>query len=288
MKRALIILSILSIGIAVKAEVKFAYEAGAEVVSAYLWRGMYNGGLSFQPNVSVGFDHKDVQFQFGVWGNVGASDWKFTKGLEQEEGYNPNTYFVPEVDIVCSLRSHGVTVGFSHYYYCSGPYFNFGDIEKAVEGKSQTEVTIGIDGDDWLSEEHHAYINWYTMVSGADGNFEYDEDGNVTSVKRAYSSYLELGYDYTFSNVGITLGAQLGIVPWRSDWVYSTEGAALKCVSLKLNKAWDLDVCEIDLFAQGMIDTYDINKENAYINLSGDDKLCCQKLNGTIGLGIWF
>ena len=30
-----------------KAEVNFAYEAGAEVVSSYLWRGQYNGGLSF-------------------------------------------------------------------------------------------------------------------------------------------------------------------------------------------------------------------------------------------------
>ena len=34
--------------------VDFAYEAGAEVVSAYIWRGQYNGGLSFQPTASVG------------------------------------------------------------------------------------------------------------------------------------------------------------------------------------------------------------------------------------------
>jgi len=37
-----------------------------------------------------------------------------------------------------------------------------------------------------------------------------------------------------------------------------------------------------------MIDTYDINKDNVYIAASGDDKVCMQKLNGVIGLGVWF
>ena len=32
---------------------RFTYEAGAEVVSSYIWRGLYNGGLSLQPSVSV-------------------------------------------------------------------------------------------------------------------------------------------------------------------------------------------------------------------------------------------
>ena len=39
--------------------VSFAYEAGAEIVSAYIWRGQYNGSLSFQPTASVGFDALD-------------------------------------------------------------------------------------------------------------------------------------------------------------------------------------------------------------------------------------
>ena len=56
-----------------KAEVNFAYEAGAEVVSSYLWRGQYNGGLSFQPYVSVGYEGEKTSFSFGAWGSVGAS-----------------------------------------------------------------------------------------------------------------------------------------------------------------------------------------------------------------------
>lgn len=36
--------------------VHFAYDAGAELVSAYIWRGQYNGGLSFQPDLEIGYD----------------------------------------------------------------------------------------------------------------------------------------------------------------------------------------------------------------------------------------
>lgn len=273
MKKVVIIVTFLVLGLVAKAEVEFAYEAGAEVVSAYLWRGIYNGGLSFQPTANIGFDHEHIQFRFGAWANVGASDWGFKE-------------LVAEVDISGSIRSHGVTAGFSHYYYCDGTnYFNIGNIND-ISGSAQTEVMIGLDGDDWLPEQHHAYVNWYTMVSGADGNE--NENENEIVLERAYSSYLELGYDYTFSSIGLTLGGQLGIVPWRSDWIYGTEGAALKCISLKLNKAWNLDVCEIDLFAQGMIDTYDIHKDNLYIAANGYDKIGQQKLNGAIGLGVWF
>lgn len=287
MKKAFFLLALVAATITAQAQVEFAYDAGAEVVSAYLWRGQYNGGLSFQPDLAVGFDHDHVQFRFGTWWSIGASDWGFRKGLEKEEDYNPNTYFIPEVDVYASLRSHGVTVGFTHYYYFGGSkFFNFGKID-AIDGTSQTEVMIGIDGDDWLPEAHHVYANWNTFVSGADANYNMKETGEV-EVKRAYSSYLELGYDYTFENIGLTLGAQVGIVPWASNDVYGTEKAAVKCVGLKLNKAWDLDVCEINLFAQGMVDTYQIDKENVFIKASGDDKLYNQKLNGCIGVGFWF
>lgn len=271
--------------------VEFAYEAGAELVSSYLWRGQYNGGLSFQPTATVGFESDHVQFQIGAWANIGASDWGFKKGLPEitigDFTYNPNTQFKPEIDVIANLRIHGLNLGFTHYYYCDGTnFFNFGNI-KDIEGSSQTEITVGVDLDDITPENHHIYANWYTMVSGDDANYDIDDSDNEI-IKRAYSSYIEVGYDYTFEKPGLTLGAQLGIVPWASNDVYGTEGAALKCINLKLNKAWDLDICEIDLFAQAMIDTYKVNKDNVFIKGSGDDKLYNQKLNGCIGLGIWF
>ena len=67
--------------------VEFAYDAGAELVSAYIWRGQYNGGLSFQPDVEIGYDGDLTSLRFGVWGSVGASDWAFRKGLPKDDDY---------------------------------------------------------------------------------------------------------------------------------------------------------------------------------------------------------
>jgi len=57
---------------------------------------------------------------------------------------------------------------------------------------------------------------------------------------------------------------------------------------LRLEKSFDLDVCSLSLFAQGSLNPDGVNKENAYIKGSGDEKLYNQKLNGVIGVGVWF
>ena len=105
-KISVLVAAMFAVVMSAKAEVEFAYEAGAELVSSYIWRGMYNGGLSLQPEGLVGFNALDeaIQFRGGVWANVGASDWKFKKGEIQLDDYNPNTYFVPEVDLSLPLR----------------------------------------------------------------------------------------------------------------------------------------------------------------------------------------
>ena len=97
-----------------KAEVEFAYEAGADIVSSYIWRGQYNGGLSLQPEGLVGFDAKDgaISFRAGVWASIGASDWKFKKDQNDGTGY---TMFMPEVDFIASFTAYGASVGFNEY-----------------------------------------------------------------------------------------------------------------------------------------------------------------------------
>lgn len=266
--------------------ISFAYEAGAEVVSAYLWRGIYNGGLSFQPTASVGFDALDenIQFRFGAWGSVGASDWKFQKGLPlYPDDSNPNTYFVPELDIFGSVQLWGVTLGFTHYYYFGGtPYF--AKLEDA--GGSQTEIQIGYNTGDLIPG--NLYFNWYTMIAGNDVWYDANDVAH-----RAWSSYIELGYDYTWEDYGLTLGGQIGMSPWKSD-VYSNEKFAVVNLGVKLNKEWEFDVVTLDLFAQGTFNPDGLITDkndpdyNVFRNKAGDDKLYLQKLNGTIGLGIWF
>lgn len=294
-KSFLLVVAVLATMMSAKAEgVEFAYEAGAELVSSYLWRGQYLGGLSFQPTLTLGFESEHIKFQGGVWGSVGASDWGFRKGLEQEEGYNPNTYFVPEIDVTLSFESHGFSLGVTHYYYCDGGnFFGWKPVSKWTgnyTSTSTTELNVGFNCDEFMPEGHHLYFNWNTMLAGADFKYLYNEETDEETIKQNYSSYFELGYDYTFESIGLTLGAQVGFVPWASADIYYNEKFAVQNVSLKINKAWEFDKCELDLFAQGMVNPSQLSndKETWFIKASGDDKIGCQSVNGTIGLGIWF
>lgn len=286
------IFAVLMIGLcailSAKAEVEFSYEAGAEVVSSYLWRGQYLGGLSFQPSATVGFESEYVNFQGGLWASIGASDWGFRKDQPTVLGLDPNTYFVPEIDFVASVEFFNATVGLTHYYYCDGGNY-FGWRQPKNWGKdgywsgSTTELQFGYNFADFLPEEHNLYVNWYTMVAGND--FKMTDKG----LKQNGSSYLELGYDYNWDEYGLTFGAQVGIVPWSSEY-YGNDNFAFKNLSLKVNKAWDLDVCELDLYVLGTMDPYMLanDHESAFVKASGDFKIECQSLNGCIGVGVWF
>lgn len=281
MKKRTIVMAVAALLMATELRaVEFAYEAGAEVVSAYLWRGLYNGGLSFQPEGLVGFNAKDeaIQFRAGVWASVGASDWKFQKGLEKTDDYNPNTYFVPEVDFVASFTAYGASVGFNEYYYCD-------------DGSTHTsEIWAGYNFDHFFGQG--AYINWYTTIAGADLLPDPTPE-DPENERRAFSSYLELGYDYTFEKIGLTLGAQVGMSPWASP-IYGNEKFAVTNVQLKIDKEFDFDVCTLNIFAVGSLNpdnlVTDKNDENynVFVKAAGDDKLSVQKLNGCIGVGVWF
>lgn len=275
----------------------FGYDAGADVVSAYLWRGQYNGGLSFQPTLDLGWDSEHTSFRFGTWWNVGASDWGFRKGLPETEEGNPNTYFVPEVDIYANFNIWGATLVVTHFYYFGGsPFFCWDKIDTWMKddgvrldnNTSTTEISVGYDFSTLAL--CGLYFNWNTTIAGND--FQTDEEGEYVlddkgRIKRNFTSYLELGYNYTWDEPGITLGGAVGMVPWASA-TYGNSKFAVNNLTLNIHKAWEFDACELDLYAIGSINPDLINKENAYIKASGDNKVCQQQLNGCIGLGIWF
>ena len=257
-------------------KIEFAYEAGFEGVSSYLWRGQYNGGLSFQPEALAGFNALDeaIQFRGGMWANLGASDWQWKPNKNDGTGY---TKFMPEIDFMATFTAYGATLGFTEYYYCD-------DFSTAT-----SELTIGYSFDHFFGQ--NAYINWYTVVAGADltGIFEENEDGEEvrTGSKRFWSSYLELGYSYTWDRIGLTLGGEIGMSPWESD-LYGNSKFAVTNLSLKLTKEWEVGPCTIDLFAQGSLNPDGVNSRNSIIAGAGDDKLYKQKLNAVIGCGFWF
>ena len=289
--------------------IEFAYDAGAEVVSSYLWRGQYNGGLSFQPDLAVGWDSEHTSFRFGTWWSIGASDWLFRSNLPATDDYNPNTYFVPELDIYATLDLWGLTLGFTHYYYFGGSnFFSFGNIDKvkSLGHTSQTEVSLGYDFSTLL--DFPLSVTWNTMVSGDDGYLTdrfVNADGEIDGTwKRAYSSYLEVAYTYTWEDLGLSLGGAVGLSPWRSmytdmDWYSVDENGqlidegkpfAVNNISIRLEKEWSLadDLCSISVFGVGMLNICNLNKDYVYVNAAGDDKLYVQKLNGAIGMSVWF
>lgn len=284
-KISVLVAAMFAVVMSAKAEVEFAYEAGAELVSSYIWRGMYNGGLSLQPEGLVGFNALDeaIQFRGGVWANVGASDWKFKKGEIQLDDYNPNTYFVPEVDFIASFTAYGASVGFNEYYYCD-------------DGSThQSEIWFGYNFSHFFGDKAGAYFNWYTTVAGDDVLPETDlaklAQGKLT--KQAFSTYLELGYDYTFEDWGLTLGGQLGMSLWESP-LYGNDKFNVVNISLNIHKEWEVGPCTLDLFAMGSLNPDGLVTDkndpeyNVFVSGAGDDKIGVQKLNGTIGLGVWF
>lgn len=275
--------------------ISFAYEAGAEVVSAYIWRGQYNGSLSFQPTASVGFDALDeaISFRAGVWASLGASDWEFKSGkpmiIDPEDGteLDPNTRFMPELDVIASFSAYGASVGVNHYYYCDGSnFFSWQSVDEIVENgsTSTTEVWAGYNFDHFFGQ--NAYVNWYTTVAGNDLIFGEDEEGNETC-RRAWSSYLELGYSYTWDNIGLTLGGELGMSPWASD-LYGNSKFAVTNISIRLDKEWEVGPCTIAIFGVGSLNPDGVTTQNACITGSGDLKLYKQRLNGCLGVGVWF
>ena len=267
---------------------RFTYEAGAEVVSSYIWRGLYNGGLSLQPSVSVGFVSlaDKVQFDVNVWGNVGASDWVFRKGRPNpdENDMNPNTYFVPEVDFSVNLRVYGLALGVTHYYYFGGTPF-FSKLED--DGGSQTEVMVGLRFGDFCKAKG-LYVDWHMMVAGNDVYYKEYSNGDVKA-KRAWSTYIEAGYEAEFEH-DITLAIALGFTPWKSLYTDYEGKFAVNNISLRFGKTWNVaEIVDIELFALGSINTWEINKDNCFAWRAGDYKLgAAQRLNGTIGLGFWF
>ena len=285
--------------------VTFAYEAGAELVSTYIWRGQYTGGLSIQPDFEIGYDGKNTAFRFGVWGSFGASDWKFAKGKEfgyDEDGemYNLNTFFVPEVNIFASFSFFGAHIGTTHL-----DYFTFDPNTKKYDYTYNWEFEAGYDFGELL--DFPLYINWYTNiglpnnktncdfiydeveVKDAHGNLILDEDGEPImeeTQKRAWSSYLEIGYTHTFP-YDITLDGKIGMSPWRSDDVYMNQKFAVINLSLRLEKEWEFDACTLTLFGEGSLNP-DLESNKIILNTAGTEKQYLQPLSGNIGLGVWF
>ena len=167
---------------------------GIDFVNQYIWRGQDLGNVSLQP--TLGVEWKGLSL--AAWGSVGITRAEDTK----------------ELDLTLSYSTKGFTVGLTDYWFSDGSYFQY------KSGKT-THIWEGYIGYDFgfLSATR------YTNFAG--------DDGKNNSLKRAYSSYLELIAPFKLAT--LDWEGSVGIVPWATT-SYGTTGFACTNVGLKATK----------------------------------------------------
>lgn len=251
-------------------------EVGADMVSSYLWRGYNLGGLAIQPSVTFGWNG----LYLSGWANIGADNWKFQE-------------LNPELDITIGYDNYGFMLDLTHLYYFGGEKYFMGLADaNNVFSTSTMELHAGINIGEW-TEVLPLSIDWYTTmlgydpVLGEDGRPELNASGNA---KRAYSTYIQLGYDIDLP-LDIVLGIKVGFTPWKG--MYSdyeevwTNGRTVGFNNLQLRaeREFDLNHLYINVWGEAMFNCYGVNRNNIILPIGqGAD----QKLNGCIGVGIYF
>ena len=287
MKRIIIILALTLIGVSAfsfkafakdteEKEPDFFYEVGADLVSSYLWRGQNLGGLSIQPSVTVGWKG----LYLCTWANIGADNWKF-------EELNP------ELDITIGYENFGFQLDLTHLYYFYGDkYFKGLTDPNNIYSGSTMELHAGINIGEW-TEKIPLSIDWYTTVLGYDPVYnkynilEKNINGNY---KRAYSTYIQLGYDIKLP-LDIILGVKVGFTPWkgmysdyREVWT-SGKTVGFNNLQLRAEREFELKHLYINVWGDIMFNCYGVYKNNI-INTFGEAD--SQKLNACIGVGLYF
>ncbi len=240
--------------------VGFTWDAQVKVVANYLWRGVYVGGLALQPSAQVGYGG----LYLDMWWNIGSYDWTFKHNPvnARVKGFNP------EVDLTIGFSRWGLNVRYMHMYYfdtyMDGGNSRFFDFSNPEKGGITQEWDISYR----VSDRLPLSILIATRTWGRDG---YTNDNGER--KRAYSTYIELGYDFSLP-WQLMLEARLGMTPNKSIYTgYQTDFAVVN-VSAKLSRSWQVSQhCDMNVFAQMMINPYDVSeslqKNTTYQSVNG-------------------
>jgi hypothetical protein len=183
-KLAMLAAAFLMTGFLAKAQ-EVEVSAGGDMVSSYIWRGQYLGGVSVQPGASVSVSG----FSLAAWGSVGY-DSRDTK----------------EFDFTIGYGTGGFSVAITDYWFNTSNAN--GDINNYFDYAAHTtahvfEATVGYDFGP-------AAIVWNTNFAGTD----YKAGGD-----RAYSTYIEASAPFKLG--GLDLKAEAGMTPWEG--IYSNK-----------------------------------------------------------------
>lgn len=192
--------------------------AGADFVSNYMWRGMKNGNAAVQP--TIGFEA----------GGFSVSAWGSTEFKDENN----------ELDLT-------LTYEFRNFMLHLNDIYTQNDDEKS-NYFSYSPRTTGHILDAGLiytvSEKLPLSLGWYTLIAGND----YKEND-----KRAWSSYIELKYPFSFKNIDFEVEA--GITPWEG--LYSNK---LNVTNIALKASKEIRVTDsfsFPIFGQVGVNPYE-------------------------------
>lgn len=194
-------LAVLFVTAPTQAKAQVEVTGGGDVVSAYVWRGVYQSGASIQPG--LGLEWKGLSV--GAWGSttLGSSDFK-------------------ELDVAVGYSIGGFSAAVTDYYWSGqgGSFYDHYLRTHLIEGTLSYQ----------FGPRFPLYVSWSTFFAG---DMDKDAEGD-----RQYSSYFEVGYGFAFKGVDFT--ASVGGAPWDSHaWLIpsgSKKDFQISAVSLKASK----------------------------------------------------
>lgn len=228
LKNIMVMMAILAISVptmnAQENEGKVSFAVQGDLVSSYIWRGMYQTGASFQPTLGLSVGG----FSLTAWGSTDFD------GYQASEGYANK-----EIDLTAAYTfgNSGLTVSVADLWWAgqgANKYFNFKSHETAHHFEAGLAYVLPV-------QKFPLSITWYTMFAGQDKN----EKG-----KQNYSSYVELNYPFRVK--WVDLNVTCGFVPYKAPQYY-TNGFAVTNVALKgTTEIRITDSFSLPIFAQAI------------------------------------
>lgn len=183
---------------------------GSDLVSAYVWRGVYQTGISLQPTLTMTAGN----FSATAWGSVDFASTSYK-----------------EMDLTLAYALGPVTLSLADLYWegsaidrggVARNYFHFGaDSPHRIEAGLNWQVSARVP----------LTLSWYTIVFGA---ADVNSSGN-----RAYSTYVEAAYPFAVK--GVDMKAGVGIVPWNAAGTYGIDrDFYVQNVFINAGKMWNI------------------------------------------------
>ncbi|MDR2496702.1 MAG: hypothetical protein LBD21_06205 [Tannerellaceae bacterium] len=200
--KKVIIAAALTVGLStsMKAQTEFEITPSADLVSSYVWRGMYQTGASVQPSLNLSLGGLSLSF----WGST-----------DFVSAGNVSLWTPKEFDITLGWSSGGFSVSLADYWW-AGEGSKYGTYKES----HFFEGTLGYSFGSFS-------LGWNTML--------WEGDGGDDDYEQQFSTFVTAAYD--FSVKGVQCSAGIGVSPWTGMYhAGGSKGLVLSTLSLKAAK----------------------------------------------------